>query len=71
MTVGSPTTNTKAGAESYHGLRYTCLQDILTRGSETYEFPKEPCPAGIMAIHHFPALVVLFSLLALNYNTKH
>ncbi|KAK3326626.1 hypothetical protein B0H66DRAFT_472025 [Apodospora peruviana] len=55
MTVGSPTVDTRAGAESYKALRYTCLQTILTRGSETYELPKEPCPAGIMAIHHFPA----------------
>ncbi|KAM7210483.1 protein of unknown function (DUF1996) domain containing protein [Rhypophila decipiens] len=51
MTVGSPgvTKNT------HPGLRYTCLQDIMTRGSETYDFPTKPCPAGIMAIHHFPA----------------
>ena len=55
MTVGSPTTDTRAGAEGYKALRYTCLQDILTRGSETFEFPKKPCPGGIMAIHHFPA----------------
>ncbi|KAF2205772.1 hypothetical protein GQ43DRAFT_445741 [Delitschia confertaspora ATCC 74209] len=53
MTVGSPTTNTRNG--SVPGLRYTCLQTILTRGYETPDFPKEPCPAGIMAIHHFPA----------------
>ncbi|KAK4649982.1 hypothetical protein QC762_703450 [Podospora pseudocomata] len=55
MTVGSPTTETREQAQQYKGLRYTCLQDILTRGSETYDFPKQPCPAGIMAIHHFPA----------------
>jgi len=55
MTVGSPATTTRAEAEKYRSLRYTCLQDVLTRGRETYEFPKEPCPAGIMAIHHFPA----------------
>jgi hypothetical protein len=51
MTVGSPT-NT---AGKHPGLRYTCLQDIMTRFPETAEFPKQPCPAGIMAIHHFPA----------------
>ena len=51
MTVGSPTTT----GGSNPGLRYTCLQDIMTRGSETNDFPKKPCPAGIMAIHHFPA----------------
>lgn len=53
MTVGSPTTTTLDGAKP--GLRYTCLQTILTRGFETPDFPSKPCPAGIMAIHHFPA----------------
>lgn len=53
MTIGSPTTETKAGVVK--GLAYTCLQNINTRGSETQEFPTKPCPAGIMAIHHFPA----------------
>jgi hypothetical protein len=56
MIVGSPTVNTKAGV--VNGLAYTCLQNINTRGAETQEFPSKPCPAGIMAIHHFPALVV-------------
>ncbi|KAK1753566.1 hypothetical protein QBC47DRAFT_403908 [Echria macrotheca] len=55
MTVGSPAASTREEAVQYRGLRYTCLQDILTRGQETYELPKKPCPAGIMAIHHFPA----------------
>ena len=55
MTVGSPTANTLDSAKSHPGLRYTCLQTILTRGSETTDFPKDPCPAGIMAIHHFPS----------------
>jgi len=51
MTVGSPTS--KDGSNP--GLRYTCLQDVMTRFPETADFPKSPCPAGIMAIHHFPA----------------
>ncbi|KAH7119032.1 hypothetical protein B0J11DRAFT_440394 [Dendryphion nanum] len=51
MTVGSPTS--KDGKNP--GLRYTCLDDINTRGRETNDFPKNPCKAGIMAIHHFPA----------------
>jgi len=55
MTVGSPTINTLASAQAHPGLRYTCLQTILTRGYETPDFPNKPCPAGIMAIHHFPA----------------
>ncbi|KAI0147619.1 hypothetical protein GGR57DRAFT_505517 [Xylariaceae sp. FL1272] len=53
MTVGSPTIDTLN--ETHTGLRYTCLETILTRGSETPDFPKQKCPAGIMAIHHFPA----------------
>jgi hypothetical protein len=51
MTVGAP--GTKTGSNP--GLRYTCLQNVNTRFPETAEFPKSPCPAGIMAIHHFPA----------------
>ncbi|KAK6839953.1 hypothetical protein PG987_005819 [Apiospora arundinis] len=54
MTVGSPTTTNLGEAQRFPGLRYTCLQDILTRSHETYDFPSKPCPAGIMAIHHFP-----------------
>ncbi|KAF2703231.1 hypothetical protein K504DRAFT_418736 [Pleomassaria siparia CBS 279.74] len=55
MTVGSPATNTLDGGKAHKGLRYTCLQTILTRGAETPDFPTKACPAGIMAIHHFPA----------------
>ncbi|CAG8949845.1 hypothetical protein HYFRA_00004172 [Hymenoscyphus fraxineus] len=55
MTVGSPTTNNRADAVKNTGLRYTCLDTILTRGAETPDFPSKPCKAGIMAIHHFPA----------------
>lgn len=51
MTVGTP--SAKSGQHA--GLRYTCLKDVMTRFPETAEWPKEPCPAGIMAIHHFPA----------------
>lgn len=52
MTVGSPTSLANSRNP---GLRYTCLRDVMTRGGETNDFPKQPCPAGIMAIHHFPA----------------
>ncbi|GAW17211.1 hypothetical protein ANO14919_066640 [Xylariales sp. No.14919] len=51
MTVGTPL----AKDGSNPGLRYTCLQNVNTRFPETAEFPKQACPAGIMAIHHFPA----------------
>lgn len=57
MTIGNPATNTKAQAEKNVGIRYTCLQTVMTRGAETPDFPTKPCPAGIMAIHHFPASV--------------
>ena len=55
MTVGSPATSTKEAATKHAGLRYTCLDTIMTRGRETPDFPAKPCAAGIMAIHHFPA----------------
>jgi hypothetical protein len=51
MTLGTPGNK----AANNPGLRYTCLQDVMTRFPETPEFPKQPCPAGVMAIHHFPA----------------
>jgi hypothetical protein len=51
MTVGTPS----AAKDQSPGLRYTCLNDVMTRFPETADFPTKPCPAGIMAIHHFPA----------------
>lgn len=72
MTVGSPTVDSFEGAKSQPGLRYTCLQTPLTRGYETPDFPREPCPGGIMAIHHFPAFVVLFKSTSLSFtNTRY
>jgi hypothetical protein len=58
MTVGSPTVNTLEQAKEQKGLRYTCLQTILTRGSETPDFPAKPCPAGIMASMYALAIIV-------------
>jgi len=55
MTVGSPTVTSAAAGRAHAGLRYTCLQTVLTRGMETPNFPTKPCPAGIMAYHHFPS----------------
>lgn len=52
MTVGAPNAKTNSNNP---GLRYTCLKEVMTRFPETADFPKEPCKAGIMAIHHFPA----------------
>jgi hypothetical protein len=58
MTVGSPTVHSKTNGTN-PGLAYTCLQTVLTRGSETPDFPQQPCPAGIMVrttIVLFPTL---------------
>jgi len=51
MTVGTPGNK----SPNNPGLHYTCLQTVMTRFPETSEFPKKPCPAGIMADIHFPA----------------
>jgi hypothetical protein len=56
MTVGNPITNPKAKATK--SLRYTYLATKLTRFPETPDFPTTLCPAGIMAEHHSPALVI-------------
>ncbi|KAI3321645.1 hypothetical protein HD806DRAFT_545844 [Xylariaceae sp. AK1471] len=55
MTVGSPTTSTLDQAKGHIGLRYNCLQTLINRGPEMVDFPDKPCPAGIFAVHHFPA----------------
>ncbi|KAI5860456.1 hypothetical protein GGS23DRAFT_581477 [Durotheca rogersii] len=55
MTVGSPTTNSLEQAQRHIGLRYNCLQTLINRGAEMVDFPDRPCPAGIFAVHHFPA----------------
>ncbi|RYP09619.1 hypothetical protein DL764_001161 [Monosporascus ibericus] len=55
MTVGDPTTNTHEEAKAHVGLRYNCLNTLLDRGPELVDLPDRPCPAGIFAIHHFPA----------------
>ncbi|KAJ8123344.1 hypothetical protein ONZ43_g683 [Nemania bipapillata] len=55
MTVGSPTTTSLDQAKGHIGLRFNCLQTLLNRGPEMVDFPDRPCPAGIFAVHHFPA----------------
>jgi len=51
MTVGNPSEKSN---QLSPGLSYTCLQNVNTRFPETGKLPAQPCPAGIMAIHHFP-----------------
>ncbi|KAH3908610.1 hypothetical protein HBH56_169700 [Parastagonospora nodorum] len=54
MIIGSPTADTRAQADKFPQLTYTCLQDMSTRFPETKFFPKKPCPAGIMINLRFP-----------------
>ncbi|KAF2268150.1 hypothetical protein CC78DRAFT_540910 [Lojkania enalia] len=54
MLIGSPEASTKEQADKYPQLTYTCLQDMNTRFPETKDFPKKPCPAGIMVNVRFP-----------------
>ena len=51
MTIGSPTSESKWGP----GLKFVCLQNKGTRFPELDDFPTQPCPGGIMTVHHFPA----------------
>ncbi|KAK5629040.1 hypothetical protein RRF57_004755 [Xylaria bambusicola] len=52
MIVGNPTNRNASNVPRQ--LTFTCLKDIYTRTGETKEFPKEPCPAGIMVNVRFP-----------------
>ncbi|KAH6663400.1 hypothetical protein B0J14DRAFT_662111 [Halenospora varia] len=54
MFVGDPLAKTKAEADKYRQLTYTCLETLNTRSPETKDFPTKPCKAGIMANMRFP-----------------
>ncbi|KAH8717106.1 hypothetical protein GQ44DRAFT_624100 [Phaeosphaeriaceae sp. PMI808] len=54
MIIGSPTFSTREEVDRFPQLTYTCLQDMSTRFPETKNFPKKPCPAGIMVNLRFP-----------------
>ncbi|KAL2195200.1 hypothetical protein P885DRAFT_62441 [Corynascus similis CBS 632.67] len=54
MLIGDASYRTKEEANRFRQITYTCLQDLSTRYPETMDFPKEPCPAGIMANVRFP-----------------
>jgi hypothetical protein len=56
MIVGDAMYRTKAQANKFRQLTYTCLQNSGTRTGETMDMPKAPCPAGIMANVRFPTL---------------
>jgi len=56
MTVGSPSAT---ASSSHTGLRFVCLRKASggksTRFPELPDFPAQPCDAGVMTVHHFPA----------------
>ncbi|KAJ3578955.1 hypothetical protein NPX13_g1614 [Xylaria arbuscula] len=52
MIVGNPANRDAANVPRQ--LTFTCLKDPLTRTGETQDFPKQPCPAGIMVNVRFP-----------------
>lgn len=54
MIIGDPNTNTLEGANKFHQVTYTCLENPGTRFPETKSLPTKACPAGIMANVRFP-----------------
>lgn len=52
MIVGDPVNRDKSKVPRQ--LTFTCLKTPLTRDGETPDFPKQPCPAGIMVNARFP-----------------
>ncbi|KAI1186573.1 hypothetical protein F5B17DRAFT_431422 [Nemania serpens] len=52
MIVGNP--NNRDKSKVPRQLTFTCLKDPMTRDGETPDFPKKPCPAGIMVNVRFP-----------------
>jgi hypothetical protein len=54
MLVGDVANKDREGARDFRQLTYICMQNEGTREPETLEFPKQPCPSGIMINHRFP-----------------
>ncbi|KAI1669069.1 DUF1996 domain containing protein [Pyrenophora tritici-repentis] len=54
MLIGEVTYRTRNESRAFRQLTYTCMQTEATREPETLDFPKKPCPAGIMINHRFP-----------------
>ncbi|KAI0856448.1 hypothetical protein F4860DRAFT_493128 [Xylaria cubensis] len=52
MIVGDP--NNRQSSNVPRQLTYTCLKSPMTRDGETPDFPKQPCPYGIMVNVRFP-----------------
>ena len=54
MLVGDAAATTREQAKRYRQLTYTCMLNEGTRNRETFDFPKEPCPHGIMVNTYYP-----------------
>ena len=54
MLVGDVNYRDREQARDFRQLTYICMKNEGTRAPESLEFPKEPCPSGIMANHRFP-----------------
>ncbi len=54
MLVGEASYRSKAQSNRFRQITYTCLKEPATRFPESMDFPKVPCPAGIMANVRFP-----------------
>ncbi|KAI2783403.1 hypothetical protein F4815DRAFT_491541 [Daldinia loculata] len=57
MYIGNVNARSREDMERFRQLTYTCLQDINTRDPQILDFPKEPCPYGIMTALRFPTSV--------------
>jgi len=54
MLVGDASATTREQAKRHRQLTYTCMQNEGTRNRETFEFPKQACPHGIMVNTYYP-----------------
>ena len=54
MFIGDVNGRSRKDVERFRQLTYTCLQTIATRDPQILDFPKEPCPMGIMTALRFP-----------------
>jgi hypothetical protein len=54
MLIGDVNYRSREEGRDFRQLTYICMQNEGTREPETLDFPKQPCPAGIMINHRFP-----------------
>lgn len=54
MLIGDVSSRDREAARSFRQLTYICMTSEGTREPETLDFPRQPCPSGIMINHRFP-----------------